>query len=929
MNYFSNIKKYVFLGTLAIGFAFFGMASAQSTTTFNNHPNDFDTVSVLNVTQNPNSTTAWYPSVNAQPGEVIAVEVYYHNTGPVSSQNTVIKMSPKMTSSGTVHSFSGSVTASNCSNCPRTGSGTVYVSGSQAQTLTFIPGTAVWYNTNPIGSGIQLSTSQENALFGSGFSIGSVLPDSTTTCPPTQTWCHQGGVRAQFRVSNNQPPAACNINYFNASPTNVSYNGSSTLSWSVNGATSANISGLGSAAVPSGTKNTGSLQNTQTYTLTVNCQNGNTLYDTVTVNVGSQPACTATFSASSTNINKGDTTTLSWNTTNASSVSISPTTGNSHPGLSGSVTVAPTNTTTYTLTVNCNNGTTITRTVTVTVKQPQVQNCVINSFSAAPSTTAYGSPANLYWTTTNCDQVSITNLGSQMLSGSTSTGNLIATTPFTLTADGPGPTQTKTVTVYVTQQPSQGYCAITSFNASPSTVNSGGISTLTWATTNDCTNVSISSLGPVGTSGSIDTHPIYGTTTFTLSASILGGAIQTRTLVVNMRTVYQQTYACNDNLDNDGDGYVDMNDPGCTSPTDTDEYNQIINPPQTYACNDGRDNDYDGYVDMNDPGCAYPTDNDEYNYVQPPVSQLAVSTLVASGVGQTSANLNGYVSGNIIGSGCSTCLPNNGNASVWFQWGSTYSLGATTTAQTVYGNTSFSAPIYNLAPNTTYYFRAVASNGTSGTVYGNILSFRTQAQTKTDPIIIYTGGGGSGNVPLMTLTIESRYETYRPGDAIDYVVTYKNIAKRTTLRDVVVHIQLPENVTDVRNTRGEYSLKDNTVTVEVGTLNPQEEESFFIDGVVKTTAKDGDALVASGTAAYVYGNNVQDDVVAYSIDTIAGSAVGFLGALALFGADGLFPNTLIGWLAFILIVLLLIMLGRKAFAPTRFVKQVAPTHLPH
>lgn len=31
--------------------------------------------------------------------------------------------------------------------------------------------------------------------------------------------------------------------------------------------------------------------------------------------------------------------------------------------------------------------------------------------------------------------------------------------------------------------------------------------------------------------------------------------------------------ACNDGLDNDGDGLVDMNDPGCSSLEDTDEYN--------------------------------------------------------------------------------------------------------------------------------------------------------------------------------------------------------------------------------------------------------------------------------------------------------------------------------------------------------------------
>jgi endoglucanase len=32
-------------------------------------------------------------------------------------------------------------------------------------------------------------------------------------------------------------------------------------------------------------------------------------------------------------------------------------------------------------------------------------------------------------------------------------------------------------------------------------------------------------------------------------------------------------FACNDGADNDGDGLIDMNDPGCSSPEDTDEYN--------------------------------------------------------------------------------------------------------------------------------------------------------------------------------------------------------------------------------------------------------------------------------------------------------------------------------------------------------------------
>ncbi len=70
---------------------------------------------------------------------------------------------------------------------------------------------------------------------------------------------------------------------------------------------------------------------------------------------------------------------------------------------------------------------------------------------------------------------------------------------------------------------------------------------------------------------------------------------------------------CNDGVDNDGDGLVDMDDPGCTDASDNDEYNA---PPAT-QCNDGVDNDGDGLVDMNDPGCTDASDNDEYNAPAP------------------------------------------------------------------------------------------------------------------------------------------------------------------------------------------------------------------------------------------------------------------------------------------------------------------------
>ncbi len=80
---------------------------------------------------------------------------------------------------------------------------------------------------------------------------------------------------------------------------------------------------------------------------------------------------------------------------------------------------------------------------------------------------------------------------------------------------------------------------------------------------------------------------------------------------------------CSDGVDNDGDGLIDANDPGCLSgpggtynPADDDEADAAAAAkPQ---CSDGVDNDGDGKIDAQDPGCLSgpggtynPNDNDE------------------------------------------------------------------------------------------------------------------------------------------------------------------------------------------------------------------------------------------------------------------------------------------------------------------------------
>ena len=69
--------------------------------------------------------------------------------------------------------------------------------------------------------------------------------------------------------------------------------------------------------------------------------------------------------------------------------------------------------------------------------------------------------------------------------------------------------------------------------------------------------------------------------------------------------------ACSDDLDNDGDGVTDLDDPGCDGDPNRDDEQEPPGPP---ACDDDLDNDADGRIDFpDDPGCGSAVDGDEFN----------------------------------------------------------------------------------------------------------------------------------------------------------------------------------------------------------------------------------------------------------------------------------------------------------------------------
>ncbi len=347
---------------------------------------------------------------------------------------------------------------------------------------------------------------------------GSVSVSPTTTTTYTLTATGPGGTATATTTTTVNPAPPPIVGSFAASPSTITAGQSSTLSWTTTNTTSVSISGVTGTQPANGSVSV-SPTTTTTYTLTATGPGG-TATATTTITVNPAPPIVGSFAASPPAIAAGQSSTLSWTTSNTASVSIS---GVGPQPVSGSVSVSPTTTTTYTLTATGPGGTaTASTTVTVTSAPPTV-----TSFTASPATITAGQSSTLSWTTTNTASVSISGVGTQPVSGSVSVSPTTTTT-YTLTATGPGGTATATTTITVNPAPP----IVVSFAASPATITPGQSSTLSWTTTNTA-SLSISGVGTQPVSGSVSVSPTT-TTTYTLTATGPGGtATATRTITVN------------------------------------------------------------------------------------------------------------------------------------------------------------------------------------------------------------------------------------------------------------------------------------------------------------------------------------------------------------------------------------------------------------
>ncbi len=291
---------------------------------------------------------------------------------------------------------------------------------------------------------------------------------------------------------------------FAANPPLINAGQTSTLNWQVQNADQVTITpDVGKVDPKAGTATVAPTATT-IYKLTATNSNGE-VNQTVTVTVNRPAARILSFQATPTNIASGQASTLAWQTENADQVTIS---GIGTVQANGTSSVSPTQTTTYTLTAQNRFGS-VNATVTVTVGPLQVPRII--RFTATPRQTLSGGQATLAWQVVNATNISISGIGTVQATG-TAVVSPTTDTTYTLTASNARGQVTATVMVAVVLP-----VKILSFTATPSSISKPGDPVkLSW-TTENATQVVISTVGTVPVNGSVTVNPT-STTTYSMVA---------------------------------------------------------------------------------------------------------------------------------------------------------------------------------------------------------------------------------------------------------------------------------------------------------------------------------------------------------------------------------------------------------------------------
>ena len=309
-------------------------------------------------------------------------------------------------------------------------------------------------------------------------------------------------------------PQVVRIIRFQANPIQVKAGQPVNLLWLIENADSASITPGGSVNATQGTL---SVNPTETTTYRLTARNATSeAVETVTVNVERPLPRIISFQATPATINRGQGSTLAWQTQDADTISIAGI-GNVSP--SGTSAVSPNDTTTYTITAsNAFGSTTATAVVQVGVPPPPGGGDGlprIIRFTGSPMDITAGDRTSLDWLVENATSVTISTLGTVGLQGNSSISPN-QNTLYTLTAQNAQGQVSSTIGINVRPAvvpPTPGP-ALTACVANPVEVaNPGDSASISYT----ATNFTVVTLNGLGVGNPVVVRP-NTTTTYTLIA---------------------------------------------------------------------------------------------------------------------------------------------------------------------------------------------------------------------------------------------------------------------------------------------------------------------------------------------------------------------------------------------------------------------------
>jgi hypothetical protein len=302
-----------------------------------------------------------------------------------------------------------------------------------------------------------------------------------------------------------------------------------------------------------------------------------------------------------------------------------------------------------------------------------------------------------------------------------------------------------------------------------------------------------------------------------------------------------------------------------------------------------------------------------------------VVTTVPTQITNTTARCNGVA-----------IIANGVYSTGYFEYGISQNLGYTTNNAAI-GNqnsTAFGNTLSGLSPNTTYYCRAVMSNA-DGIYRGEIMSFRT-----TGSRVIYTPvttvttikhktvvkkqvicqdvTGNKESITtgqkLVNITIDKTTNTLNKGEASSYKVHYQNTS-RLVLTNVIVKVTIPEDMNFTDMSRGTYNSSDRTMTIDLGTLNSLQSGDIVLPVQISKDVQVGKTVIATAYISYELldedGNTTKEENTSYVISTISNSQATDVTKTE--SQSDIFPSTILEWLAIIVLIGVLIVLGRAIY----------------